>query len=114
MIVAVLLVLAWLIGGLESAAESADPELSPLAATVPITAAPRLQDTPVHDYLEFRRQQEEALKSYGWIDRKDEIVRLPIARAKELILQEGLPEPKAESTKETVTEEPDTKSEKKP
>jgi hypothetical protein len=113
-IVVVLLVVAWLASGLESLARSADPQLSPLAETAPTSAAPRLQDTPVRDYQEFRRQQKNALHSYGWVDRKEKIVHLPIARAKELILKEGLPEPKAESTKGTVTEEPGDKSEEQP
>lgn len=114
MIVAVLLVLVWLVGGLEAMAKSADPELSPLAENAPLAAAPRLQDTPVRDYQEFRRQQEKALATYGWIDRKEGTVRLPIERAKELILKEGLPEAEAESAKETVNEESEAKSEEQP
>lgn len=113
-IVVVLVVLQLLTSGLESSAERRDPELSPLSQTAPTSAAPRLQDTPVRDYQEFRRQQEESLNSYGWIDRKEETVRLPIARAKELILEEGLPEPQGESSKETASEETNAKNEEQP
>jgi hypothetical protein len=36
-------------------------------------------------------QQNEKLTSYGWIDRSNGIVRIPIDRAMDLILQRGLP-----------------------
>jgi hypothetical protein len=35
--------------------------------------------------------QDEKLNSYGWIDRSNGIVQIPIARAMDLILQNGLP-----------------------
>lgn len=98
-VIVVLVVLQLLLNALESAAARSDPELSPLPSE-PATAAPRLQDTPVHDYQEFRRQQEEALNTYGWVDRNQVTVRLPIARAKELILEQGLPEPKQEAAEQ--------------
>jgi hypothetical protein len=94
-IIVVLIVLQLLIGSLESSASNSDPELSPLASE-PASAAPRLQATPVHDYLEYRRQQEETLNSYGWVDRHKQVVRVPVSRAMELILEPGLPEPKSE------------------
>lgn len=94
-VIIVLIVLQLLLSGLESSASEADPELSPLASE-PATAAPRLQSTPVHDYLEYRRQQEETLNSYGWVDRQKEVVRVPVSRAMELILEQGLPVPKPE------------------
>jgi hypothetical protein len=36
-------------------------------------------------------QQNEKLKTYGWMDRSNGIVRIPIVRAMDLILQRGLP-----------------------
>ncbi|HUC85551.1 MAG TPA: hypothetical protein VL970_10195 [Candidatus Acidoferrales bacterium] len=35
--------------------------------------------------------QDAQLNSYGWVDRSNGIVRIPIARAMELLLQRGLP-----------------------
>jgi hypothetical protein len=42
----------------------------------------------------LRRQREtdgEFARSYGWIDREHKIVRIPVARAVERLLQTGLP-----------------------
>jgi hypothetical protein len=98
-IVVVLVVLNLLLNGLEASAVRSDPELSPLASE-PATSAPRLQDTPVRDYLEYRQQQDEMLNSYGWIDREKQVVRVPVSRAMDLILEQGLPEPKAKEDNE--------------
>lgn len=40
---------------------------------------------------EFNHQQDEAQRTYGWIDRNVGTVRLPIDRAKDLVLERGLP-----------------------
>jgi hypothetical protein len=52
---------------------------------------PRLQVAPEVDLAALRAREEAELNSYGWIDRKAGIVRIPIARAVELIAQRGLP-----------------------
>lgn len=41
----------------------------------------------LHQYL---KEQKQILNSYGWVDRKAGIVRIPIARAMDLLLQKGL------------------------
>ena len=67
------------------AVEGADlkvPSLPPL---------PRLQNTPVLDLKRMRQAEDQILGSYGWIDRQQGIVRLPIARAMELLSQRGSP-----------------------
>lgn len=79
---------------------SNDPFVSPLA--VPAGTAPpepRLQTTPWVDLKQFRAQEDELLASYGWIDQKNGVARLPIEKAKALLLQRGLPtraEPQAD------------------
>lgn len=40
---------------------------------------------------EFNKAQNEALSSYGWINQGFGTVRLPIDRAKELVIERGLP-----------------------
>ena len=52
---------------------------------------PRLQISPAADLAEFREREERELRTYGWIDRTAGVVRLPVDRAMELILQRGLP-----------------------
>jgi hypothetical protein len=50
---------------------------------------PRLQSSPVADLKRMRQEEDQILGSYGWIDRQKGIVRLPIARAMELLSQRG-------------------------
>jgi len=52
---------------------------------------PRLIVTPAVDLEKLRAHEDEELKSYGWVDRGSGIVRIPIDRAMELIVQRGLP-----------------------
>jgi len=52
---------------------------------------PRLQETPWTDLTKFRTEQHNYLHSYGWVDEKLGVARIPIAKAKELLLQRGLP-----------------------
>lgn len=52
---------------------------------------PTLQTTPWTDLRQFRTEQHNYLHSYGWVDEKLGVARLPIAKAKELLLQRGLP-----------------------
>jgi hypothetical protein len=62
--------------------ESADVRVLP--------PAPRLQVTPVLDLKNYRDSQQEQLESYGWIDREGGVVRIPIERAMDLVLERGL------------------------
>lgn len=59
------------------------------AGTLP--PEPRLQTTPWEDLKEFRAGEEATLQTYGWVDQKGNIVRLPIDKAKALLLQRGIP-----------------------
>lgn len=52
---------------------------------------PREQVFPEADLQTFRAQEEAELNSYGWVDRKAGIVRIPIDQAMDLISQRGLP-----------------------
>jgi len=66
----------------------AAPNLKPLARF----PKPNLQIDDDHaERTVLYDQQNEKLNSYGWTDRSNGIVRIPIARAMDLILQRGLP-----------------------
>ncbi len=52
---------------------------------------PRLQVSPPADLQAFRAREEAELSSYGWINKTAGVVRVPIARAMELVLEKGLP-----------------------
>lgn len=52
---------------------------------------PRLQLNPPVDLNQFRAGEEMALNTYGWIDRTAGVVRIPIVRAMDLLLERGSP-----------------------
>jgi hypothetical protein len=54
--------------------------------------APVLQVDPNRDLAEMRRDEENRLTSYGWVDRAHGKVHIPIDRALGLTLQRGLPD----------------------
>jgi hypothetical protein len=60
-------------------------------ATVPASSVPHLQIMPAVDFAEFRSRDETQLNTYGWVNRTSGVVRIPIARAMELLLERGLP-----------------------
>lgn len=70
---------------------ASDPEVSPLAT--PANEAPpepRLQTTPWADLKTLRADETSYLHGYGWIDQQGGVARIPIDRAKALLLQKGL------------------------
>ncbi len=73
------------------------PPASPFENTrkLPPPGVPVLEATPRQDYKEYREQQKETLETYGWVDRKAGVVRLPIDRAMDLLIERGLPVQKA-------------------
>jgi hypothetical protein len=69
----------------------------PATAPTPLALIPRqpppprvLDDVPEY-YTDLRRADEATLNSYGWVDRAHGIVHIPIERAKDILLQRGLP-----------------------
>lgn len=70
---------------------------SPLAATYGRTEppAPRLQVDPALDIFEHRKIEHQALTSYGWVDQKAGVVRIPVERAMGLLVERGIQAPPA-------------------
>lgn len=52
---------------------------------------PKLQISAPADLQAFRAREDDELNSYGWVNRTSGIVRIPIERAMDLVLQQGLP-----------------------
>ena len=52
---------------------------------------PRLQVSAPKDLKQYKAAQEEILNSYGWVDEKAGVVRIPIDRAMDILAQKGLP-----------------------
>ena len=48
---------------------------------------PRLQAHPIKDLEELRKAETELLTTYGWVDKSAGTVRIPVARAIELLAQ---------------------------
>jgi hypothetical protein len=71
----------------------------PVAATYPLAVGqgdrrppePQLQTQPREDLAALRAREEQALTTYGVVDRNAGVYRIPIDRAIELTLQRGLP-----------------------
>ncbi len=71
--------------------QPANERASRIAAGAPTMAPePRLQVNPPVDLDALRAAEDAKLNSYGWIDRPARVVRIPIARAMDLIVQRGL------------------------
>jgi len=64
-------------------------QVRPPATLAP--AIPRLQISPAQDLSSFRAREETELNTYGWINRTAGVVRLPIRRAMDLLLERGVP-----------------------
>ena len=52
---------------------------------------PNLQEAPALEYQIYLARQREMLNSYGQVEAEEEIVRIPVERAMELLAEEGLP-----------------------
>lgn len=55
---------------------------------------PVLQVSPSGDLKDFRAREEQELNSYGWVNKTTGVVRLPVERAMEIVLRQGLPQRK--------------------
>lgn len=52
---------------------------------------PRLEEDERDQLNDVRLNEERQLNSYGWVDKKAEVVHIPIERAMQLVEQRGLP-----------------------
>jgi hypothetical protein len=56
-----------------------------------IPPAPRIEEHPAIEIQQLHAQENSILSTYGWMDKKAGVVRIPIDRAMELQLQRGFP-----------------------
>ncbi len=81
----------WVFKSFDRRLDAEQRPLHPLAALEEIPPGPRLQPAPARDLDTYLRNQQEVLESYGWLDPEAGTVRVPVERALELVLEEGLP-----------------------
>ena len=67
------------------------PPASPFEDVRTMPPEPRLQTTAPLDLKHYRDEQEKILDGYGWVDSQGGIVRIPVDRAMDLLLQKGYP-----------------------
>lgn len=67
--------------------EIKDGRLMPASPTPP----PTLMVTEPIGLEQFRQSEDEILSTYGWVDKNTGTIRIPIDRAKALMLQRGFP-----------------------
>ena len=89
-LVAVAALTAWLFGYFAKS-QSLGPPASPFENARVLPPQPRLQVNPRQDLLRLREDENVELDTYGWVDQKNGIVRIPISRAMDLMAQRGLP-----------------------
>jgi hypothetical protein len=71
--------------------ESLGPPASPFENARSLPPEPRLQTRAPLDLDHYRAQQQKILDSYGWVDPPAGVVRIPVNRAMDLLLQKGYP-----------------------
>jgi hypothetical protein len=67
------------------------PAAAPFESAAQVPPAPLLQAHPHQDLWSYCEGQLKTLNSYGWIDKQNGIVHIPIERAMDLLLQQGFP-----------------------
>lgn len=58
---------------------------------LPPPGVPRLQGHPASDLQQYLKHEREILDTYGWVNRKEGVVRIPIQHAMNILAQKGLP-----------------------
>lgn len=89
-IVAAALGMKWMFGYF-ARVQQLGPPASPFENVRVLPPNPKLQVVPRAELQGYREVDREALTSYGWVDKHNGVVRIPIDRAMDLVLQRGLP-----------------------
>ena len=72
-------------------AQQLGPPASPFENARVLPPQPRLQVAPRVDLQSYCEAQLQELSTYGWVDPHNEVVRIPVDRAMDLIVARGLP-----------------------
>jgi hypothetical protein len=67
-------------------------DVRPLEEQLPLEAMPALPDTLAVAYDDLKAEQMAQITSYRWLDEGEGVVAIPLDRAIDIVLEEGLPE----------------------
>lgn len=87
----VLLLMDWTFDAFSARRAQQDIPPSPLAKSSQRFPEPHLQIKPAQELQKLRAEEDDVLSSYAWVDRANGIVRIPIERAIDLLVERGLP-----------------------
>lgn len=58
---------------------------------LPPSDAPMLQASPKRDWMDFTREADEKVHTYGWVNPNRGVVKIPVERAMDILVARGLP-----------------------
>ena len=97
LIVITAIILPFLLWGLYGHFEETAANGSPVPESVSkqkfdTAQSPPLEPHPIANYEKFRQTENEKLNNYGWIDKQNGVVHIPIEQAMKILINKGLPE----------------------
>lgn len=83
----------WLFVAYDLREQALNPPPNPLVAAqeMQLPPEPRLQANPVVDLAHLRAAEDSVLTTYGWVDSNQGVVRIPVARAMEMLAKKPPP-----------------------
>jgi hypothetical protein len=107
---------SWVVRNYLYARQSLGPVATPFenVRQEPPANRPELQTRPAEELVQSSERQRQALASYGWVDEKAGVARIPIGRAMEILVQRGFPTTAAASSERNATAAGAKKSGRKP
>lgn len=96
-VVVVNLLLYWLIGSWSGEATPLQVQIPPALVTPLPVPGPGLDAAPEARLNATLAREEQRLNNYAWLDREGGVVRIPVERAMELLVEQGLPAREADA-----------------
>lgn len=87
LLVLVMIGMTFLFNYFEARFDRAGTDVSSLVDTAQIPPGPRLQADPAVDLRQLRGWERQRLNEYGWVDKDTGVLRIPIERAKQLLVE---------------------------
>jgi len=99
------LLISWAARNYFYARQSLGPPATPFenVRQQPPANLPELEARPAADWVQLQARQKQVLASYGWVDEKAGVARIPIERAMEILVARGFPTSAAASSHRNAT-----------